>query len=634
MKSKKIIVLSLLFLPLILAACGSSKEPEAVTEATSVSGQKVSDSLSVKRELLYPGIVASESEAKIIAKTAGTVTNFAIKTGDLVSVGQELGKIDDIGGGSYSATNFNTNQIKQAQIAVSQAQSAYQLAQTNYNNLLVSSVKDLRSAEIARDQASKGQSNLDNTSVESIKSAELAYETSKIATEQARLSLENRKKQSSQNSSDVSDNIVTAADSAINVSGAVINGVNNILALDDNGTVSISYRTNLGALDSASYQAAESAYDKAKSKYNAYFAASYSNSTDKLAAASLVAEETKKMIDASKYLLEKSIPSSALPQNSATGISLSTFQQTVSSYQTQMNTVISQVKSAKQSQTNVDLNNDATLDSLEKAYELAKQQEALAAQSLSSLKVGNANQKDQAGFAADLAQNQYENLKVKINSQIAAARSQMESANLQYVNAQVNLQNLFDVHSLIAPISGTLTRKLVSDGDTVSAGQLMATVSQTSNLKVQFYIESESLNNITPGLTATVESNNGKSYNGIISSVAGQADPISRRFLVEMTIDQTDSLVIGTVVNVKLSLSSSVVSGAGSILLPLSAVSVGQNANTIYIYDNGIAKKVKVELGEVIGEYVKVNTDLNGETIIITSGNKMLQDGQTVKLVN
>lgn len=634
MKNKKIIISSLLIIPILLSACGSKKNEESAVEAMSVTGQKVADSLSIKRELSYPGIVASESEAKIIAKTAGTITNFNAKAGDAVSLSQELGKVDDIGGGTYSATNFNTNQIKQAQIAVSQAQSAYQLAQTNYNNLLVSSVKDLRSAEIARDQASKGQINLEATTAESLKSAELAYETAKIATEQARLSLENRKKQSSQNTSDVSDNISTAADSAVNVSGSVINGINNILALDDNGSVSIGYKTNLGALDSSSYQTAQSAYDLAKTKYDEYHQKTFSNSTDKLNFATELAEATKRMVDAAKYLLEKSIPSSSLPQSALTGISLSGFQQTVAGYQTQMNTVISQTKSAKQSQTNVGLTNDSTLDSLEKAYELAKQQEALSAQSLNSLKAGNSSQKDQAGFASDLAENQYENIKVKMNSQIAAARSQMESANLQYVNAQVSLQNLFDVHSLISPISGTLTRKLVNNGDTVSAGQLVATVSQTNNLKAQFYIEAERLSDIVPGITATVEAGNGQNYNGIISSVSQQADPVSRRFLVEMTLDKFDNLVIGTVVNVKITLNSSVVSGSGSILLPLSAISVGQNATTVFIFDNGVAKRVNVQISEVIGEHARVTTDLSPDSIIIIEGNKMIQEGQQIKLAN
>ena len=633
MKNKKLLLLVLLLLPVLLSACGSKKsESLPAAEATVVTGQKVSDSLSIKRELVYPGIVASESEAKIVTKTSGTVTNFAAKTGDLVSVGQELGKVDDIGGGSYSTTNFNTNQIKQAQIAVSQAQSNYQLAQTNYNNLLISSVRDLKSAEIARDQAIKGQSNLDTTTSEGLKSAELAYETAKISSEQARLSLENRKKQSAQSSSDTTDNASIAADSASSAAGTMITGVNNILGFDDNGTVSIPYKTNLGALDAGSYQTAKSAYDNAKSKYSIYLGQSFANPSDKLNAAISVAEEVKKMVDASKILLEKSIPSSSLPQSAPTGLSLSGLQQTVSTYQSQMNTVLSSAKAAKQALTNVDLNNDSTLDTLQKAYELAKQQEASAAQSLTNLKAGNSSQKDQAGFSADLAQNQYENTKVKLNSQIAAARSQMESASLQYTNAQVSLQNLYDVHSLISPISGTLTRKLVNNGDTVSAGQLVATVSQTDNLKVQFYIESERLVDIVPGLAVTVVSNDNKEYNGVISSVAQQADSTSRRFLVELTLDNKDGLVIGTVVNVKVTLSSSVVGNSNLILLPLSALSIGQSETSIFIYDNGIAKKNIVEVSEVIGEYAKVKVALSSDTIIIVDGNKMLQEGQSIKL--
>lgn len=634
MKKNRIVISFLILLPFVLSACGSKKvEIDPVKEPTAVSAQKVADSLSIKRDLSYPGIVASESEAKIIAKTSGTISNFNAKTGDQIALSQELGKIDDVGGSRYNPNTFNANQIKQAQIAVAQAQTSYELAQTNYNTLLVSSVKDLKSAEIARDQAVKGQSNLNNTTSESLKSAEIAYETAKIASEQARLALENRNKQSNQNTSDVGDNADIAADSLISAAGTMISGVNNILGLDDNGTVYVGYKTNLGALNSSTYQSAKSAYDNAKSKYATYSTQAFSNSSNKLNAAIAVGEEVKKMTDAAKNLLENSISSSALPQSSATGLSLSGLQQTISTYQSQMNSAISQAKGAKQSLANVGLNNDSLSDTLQKAYELSKQQEAIAAQNLNNLKAGNASQTDQAGFSADLAQNQYENLKVKMNSQIAAARSQMESAQLQYTNAQVNLQSLFDIHSLISPIAGTLTRKLVNDGDTVSSGQLVASVSQTNNLKVQFYIESERLQDIIPGLTATVEANDGKIYTGIVSSVAQQSDPVSKRFLAELKLDSQDGLVIGTVVNVKLILNSSVISGSNTILLPLSALTVGQNMTTVFIYENGVAKKHQVEVSEVIGEFAKVKTDLVPETFIIIGGNKMLQEGEVIKLI-
>ena len=52
MKSRKFLILSLLILPFILSACGSKKaEVAPVVEAATVKGQKVADSLSIKREL-------------------------------------------------------------------------------------------------------------------------------------------------------------------------------------------------------------------------------------------------------------------------------------------------------------------------------------------------------------------------------------------------------------------------------------------------------------------------------------------------------------------------------------------------------------------------------------------------------
>jgi polar amino acid transport system substrate-binding protein len=178
LKDKTLIIAACLVLPLALSACGSKKDatPNATTTATTVTAQQVANSLTIKRELAYPGTVVSESEAVVVAKTAGTVSNFNVKAGDQVAMSQQLGQINDVSGSKSSPTAFNATQVKQAQIAVTQAQTAYQLALTNYNNLLVSSAKDIKAAEISRDQALKGQTNLNSTTAEALKSAQLAYD--------------------------------------------------------------------------------------------------------------------------------------------------------------------------------------------------------------------------------------------------------------------------------------------------------------------------------------------------------------------------------------------------------------------------------------------------------------------------
>ena len=633
MKSKKLsLTVLLLLLALTLSACGKVTEDTVAPPAPlAVKGQTVGESLSVKQDLSYPAMVAPDSEATIVAKASGNLTAVKFKVGDSVYLGQELAKVDDVNSTSFNAANFNTNQIKQAKIAVSQAQAAYDLARTSYNNLLISSVKDLRSAEIARDQASKIQSNLDITTAESLKSAQLAYDTAKIATESANSTLTNREKLSLQGAQDAQTNADLAANSVASNAGAIITNINNLGSFDDKNNVAIGYRTNLGALDSSTYDTAKQDYKDAQAIYADYLAQKFSTVADKVDAAIALANATKTLTGDTKRLLDKSIPSSSLPQSAASGVSLSGLQAAVAGYDAQINASLSQINASKQALTNVDLNNTTLLDSLRQALRIAQQQEASAKQALVNLQSGNTSQQNNAGFSANLAENQYENTKVKIESQINAAKTQMETAQMQYNNASVSLQSLYDAHSVIAPLDGTITKVFVTDGQAVVAGQAIATVSQTDNLKIQFYIEAENLSEIKSGLPVKVVDSSNVSYDGLISAVSPQADQTTRRFLAEVKLENPKGLLLGTVVTVNLEIKKDA-KQAGTIILPLSAVTIGQNGSFIFINDNGLAKKVTVTVAEVIGELAEVKVDLPASAVIITEGNRLLQEGQAITL--
>lgn len=629
MKNKKILfAFLLLLLALTVSACGQKTEviPVEKIVAVPVKGQTVAASLSIKQDLEYPGMIVSESEANISAKTSGNLSSASFKVGDSVSLGQELAKIDDVSSAAFNPSNYNTNQIKQAKNTVSQAEAAYNLAKSSYDNLLISSVKDLRSAEISRDQAAKGQTNLDSTTEESIKSAELAYDTAKIAAEQARLSLENREKLAEQSVKDANTNADTAVDSVLSTAGAVITNINNITALDDNNTVTIAYRSNLGALDSSTYNTAKESYQNAKTAYTDYGKKKFINLDEKLETASIVVKTVKQLADDIKILFDRTITSTNLPQTSLSGL-----QTSIAAYQAQMSGAISQINGTKQAITNISLNNTTLIDSLKQAYNLAKQQQSSAEQALNSLRAGNISQTDQASFVFNLAQNQYDNLKVKIESQVLGARTQVETSLMQYNNAVMALQSLYDAHSVISPLAGTITKIFVANGEAVSLGQTILTVSKTQDIKVNFYVEPDNLALITPGLPVKVVTDGSSSYDGIVAAVSPQADSVTRRFLVEVKLEKTTGLLLGTVATVKLTLTKTT-NDPGTIIIPLAAVTVGQNGNYIFIAENNQAKKVAVEIKEVIGEAAKVSVDLPSDTIIIIDGNKLIQAGQEISL--
>jgi RND family efflux transporter MFP subunit len=248
-----------------------------------------------------------------------------------------------------------------------------------------------------------------------------------------------------------------------------------------------------------------------------------------------------------------------------------------------------------------------------------------------SLTSGNISQKDQAKFNEDSAQNQYGATKIKIDSQITATKLQLDSARLQYENALVNLQNLYDNHSIISPIDGILTQKAISNGDSISPGQLIAVVSQLDNIKIQFYVEQESLSSISLGMSATVSDTMGNNYQGTIFSISPQADNLTRRFLVEIKLEEGKDLVSGTVVDVALNLTINT-EQKEDIILPLSTIEIGQNGNNVFVIENDLAKKIPVSIVKVIGELAEVKIEAPKETKIIIEGNKLISEGQKVRL--
>lgn len=619
---------------LALSGCHEqASDTEAKKQAIEVTGQSARDSLVSREEMEFPATISADQEAKIIAKTAGTAANVVFKVGDKVRIGDTLLKIDDINPGSRSLASFNTGQIKQAQIGVSQAAANYQLAQTNYQNLLITSAKDLNQADIAKNQATQVQKNINDTTDETYKSAELAFESAKLATQAAKLNLDNRKKIGDQATSDTQTNSDLAAESVVNTCETTVENINNITALDPFKTVSISYKYTLGAMDSATLTAAKAKYLAAQNSISEYRAKSFKSIEEKVDSATKAVKDTKALADAVKTVFDKTITSADLPLTSLAGASLTSLQSAAAGYQAQINASLNQINAVKQGLSGVDLNNTVSLESLQKAYDLAKKQEASALQNLNNLKASNKTQKDQAYYGNKSAASQYSSVKSKLDSQIAVSQSQVELARLQYSNAVTSLQSLYDIHLAVTPIDGTITKKMVSDGDTVSAGQILAIVSQSEKVKLQFYVDQETFAYFKLGQSVKIKDNDDNLYPAKITSLTPQADSATKRFLVEVMPDKPNAKVynLGTILSVAVTIEKAP-QKKGDLLLPLSAIEIGQNENTIFISKDGKAAKEKVKIERVQGETAEISAKLAPETMIIVDGNKLLIEGDEISI--
>jgi len=632
--TKKInIYLILVLISLFITGCGQQETKTTEEKLKQVKVKTLNDSRNITENLEFPATISSGEESQIIAKTNGTVEAAAFKVGNRVRVGEILFKIDDTNRtSSLDKTAFDSSQIKQAQSAAEQARASLDIARNNYNSLLISTEKDLRQAEINKEQAVTGKSNTSDIIAENLKSAQLAYDSAKLAAENAALNLANTKQTLGQNNANAGVNAETTAITTANNCDTIIYSSNELLGLEYEKAVNLAYRNNIGALDSSTLLKGQALYIEAKNLSDEFKNSSLTNINEKLDFVMRLANKTKALADTCKTILEKTITSSNLPANSSTATSLTSLQSTITGYQTQVNIAITQLNAVKQNVNGSSLNQETSLASLEKAYSLARKQEEAAAQNLNNIKAGTNSQKNQAGFSADSAANQYDNVKVRINSQLSVARSQVDIANAQYQNALTSLSALYDSHLGISPISGIVTKKNIEKGATVAAGAVLAVVSKLENVKAQIFIDQENNSLLRLGQKAEIKKDD-KVYTARITAIAPQADAASKRFLVEIKPEKNEpDLIAGTVVDIVVPITKKT-AAKNTAILPIAAIDVAQNGNFIKIVENGIVKKEAIEIKSIDGETAQIEYKISSDAQLIIEGGKLVEEGEKIEII-
>lgn len=224
----------------------------------------------------------------------------------------------------------------------------------------------------------------------------------------------------------------------------------------------------------------------------------------------------------------------------------------------------------------------------------------------------------------DQAKRVYDRDKTKAN------KTARDLAKIDYENAQISLQSTYDARLIKSPVAGIIVTKNISAGATVEAGQTLAVISPSKDIVAKFSVNKEEIRLFSLGAPVTISSGQ-KSFEGKISSLSPQANAETGKFLVEAKPNdqKTAALLPGTVATVSVDIVEKP-HEAGAIILPLSALTTGQNESFIFTEENGKAKKNAVSLLAIRGELAEIKTSLNPESRILVRGNKLVQDGDPV----
>lgn len=261
---------------------------------------------------------------------------------------------------------------------------------------------------------------------------------------------------------------------------------------------------------------------------------------------------------------------------------------------------------------------------------------AVGREGLKNLQVQQAtNAVAQAQKSYQLAKDVYTSTKkssAATRAQKDTAKAEVALTKLQYENATLGLSGSLDNHLILSPFSGIITSKAISVGDSVAVGQLLATVSQSTNIKAQFYVDQDERNLLKIGQVITVLDNDNNVVPFVTRNVAIAADPTTKRFLIEAYPKKSGApLLSGTITNVTIETTTEP-RQANNFILPLSVLSTGQNESYIFVADGSVAKKTAVTISTVNGETAEITTSLPSETLIITNGSKLVHDGEAIAI--
>ncbi len=191
-------------------------------------------------------------------------------------------------------------------------------------------------------------------------------------------------------------------------------------------------------------------------------------------------------------------------------------------------------------------------------------------------------------------------------AKVGAARAQLASARSQLSDATVR-----------SPMNGAVSRRLVNQGDIVTAGAELYEIIDPRTMRLQAWVASEQLGAIGVGkpVTFRVRGYPQRAFAGTIERIAPAADPATRQIALQVTIpNPSGELVAGLFADGRIASRR-----ISALVVPLAVIDLsGEQPSVLRIHD-GVAERVAISLGlrDEQGERVEVVRGLNEGDIVV-----------------
>ncbi len=212
---------------------------------------------------------------------------------------------------------------------------------------------------------------------------------------------------------------------------------------------------------------------------------------------------------------------------------------------------------------------------------------------------------------------------VDVQSKLSQAESAAEIARIA-----------LDDTKLYAPVSGIVSEKMASVGQTVAPGVPVVKIIDINSVKVSISIPENEISALAIGTTAAITTNAsaGKVYHGRLEEKGVSANALSRSYAAKFHVDNSEgALLPGMICEVAMDQGRA----SQGVLLPLRAVLLAaDNSNFVWLDSAGVAVRRGISVSTMLPDGVMVTSGVCDGDMVIVEGAEKVSRGTKVKSIN
>lgn len=205
--------------------------------------------------------------------------------------------------------------------------------------------------------------------------------------------------------------------------------------------------------------------------------------------------------------------------------------------------------------------------------------------------------------------------------------------SLEKIRADMEIIEItLDKTYIRAPFSGVAGFRNVSNGSLVTNAVVLTVIQDIGRVKVDFSVPEKYISYFRPGQDITFEVEGyDEAFTGNVMSYDPKIDESTRSIILRASANNRGSrLLPGSFVKVKLKLENI----SGAMMLPSESIIPKLKGQSIFLYKNGIAKSIDVDMGIRTEKEVQITSNVNVGDTVVTTNVLRLKPESKIKIVN